>query len=349
MSWIVEYVDHPDEVAAEVAMLTRDPQWAAAHPGQSAADYVAGYPRSWVDAAGNLTGSDHPLTDAGPFPTQQAAAAWIEANRGHLRGQFITHDTATMGAQQDGIDQWQARAEAAGQRMARQGWAMHVTSQVDLPSGDVAWSATLAHHGSVVGLVEQAGGGGAPLIRWGQGQARVQPDGQARPSEVWDRDLAAASTDEETALSGLDQIDVTNASPALAAAESMTVPPGSEVTVALTFTVHDPGLLLDHAQAAVAAHGAGHDLDRADLGDAIAEVLLHSNPTVPGYLDHGIELVAQRTSTNPGGWARTVPSTLTLHAGPARPAYIPPPAAGHRHATRPGIHPGAHPTLTGGP
>ena len=62
---------------------------------------------------------------------------------------------------------WEQRLTSAGQQMTSRGWALHVTEQLEMPSGDVAWSGTLAYRDRVVATVEQSGAGGAPLIRWG--------------------------------------------------------------------------------------------------------------------------------------------------------------------------------------
>ena len=100
------------------------------------------------------------------------------------------------------------------------GWALHVTDQTEMPGGDVAWTATLAHHDRVVATVEQHGDGGAPLIRWGLGAlaptlADLDPHPHHR--DLWERDLVAAGTDEETAISALDQVAVTSTPPPSAA------------------------------------------------------------------------------------------------------------------------------------
>ena len=193
----------------------------------------------------------------------------------------------------DPISTWEQRTLTAGVRMAGLGWTMHVTQQLEMPSGEVAWTGTLAHHDRIAATVEQRGDGGGPLIRWGLG-AGVHPlvaldSGLHR--DVWARDLTTAGTDEEEALSGLDQVDVTSAQPQ-GSRSGVTCGDPAEVTISLTFRVHDRHQLLAHAQQTVADHGNGHELDPGDLGDAIAEVLLHPNPGVD-HLDHGIELVGQ--------------------------------------------------------
>ena len=107
-----------------------------------------------------------------------------------------------------------------------------------------------------------------------------------------------------------------------------------EVTVSLTFRVHDRDRLMAAAQHAVDQHGDGHNLDPTDLGGAIAEVLLRSRPGERHNLDYGVELHSLPGSVSgaaaPG--ARRVVTGITLHAGTARPAFTPPsspgPAAG---------------------
>lgn len=53
----------------------------------------------------------------------------------------------------------------------------------------------------------------------------------------------------------------------------------------------DRGTFLMLAEEAIAANGAGHEFDPGDPADCLAELLLHSNPEVKGYLDYGLELV----------------------------------------------------------
>ena len=69
--------------------------------------------------------------------------------------------------------------------MTSRGWALHVTEQLEMPSGDVAWSGTLAYRDRVVATVEQSGAGGAPLIRWGLGvRPRRWPSWTPTPATV---------------------------------------------------------------------------------------------------------------------------------------------------------------------
>ena len=231
--------------------------------------------------------------------------------------------------------QWEQRLSTAGQQMTGLGWALHVTDQTEMPGGDVAWTATLAHRDRVVATVEQHGDGGAPLIRWGLGAlaptlADLDPHPHHR--DLWERDLVAAGTDEETAISALDQVAVTSTPPPSAAPADLAAP--VEVTVSLTFRVHDRDRLMAAAQHAVDQHGDGHNLDPTDLGGAIAEVLLRSRPGERHNLDYGVELHSLPGSVTgaaaPG--ARRVVTGITLHAGTARPAFTPPsspgPAAG---------------------
>lgn len=215
----------------------------------------------------------------------------------------------------DPISTWEQRTLVAGHRMAQLGWMLHVTDQTEMPSGGVAWVATLAYRDRVVAVVEQHGAGGAPLIRWGvSGRLSVERvDPHPFHRDMWARDLTTAGVEEEDAVTGLDQVDVTTPT-----RESADQPGPAEVSLTLTFRVHDRDLLLDHAAQAVAVHGNGHVLARGDLGDAIAEVLLHSNPAVPGYLDHGIELVHQPTpATRLAGPQPSAASTTAQLGTPA--------------------------------
>lgn len=66
---------------------------------------------------------------------------------------------------------------------------------------------------------------------------------------------------------------------------------GQAVEIALRFRVHDRDLLLRLAEEQITTNGGGHEFDPDDLADCIAELLLHSNPDIKGYLDYGIELV----------------------------------------------------------
>ena len=60
----------------------------------------------------------------------------------------------------------------------------------------------------------------------------------------------------------------------------------------LKFEVNDEKKLQELAGKAIELHGLGHPFDPNDPADMIVELLLHSNPDIPSYMDLGIELIS---------------------------------------------------------
>lgn len=63
------------------------------------------------------------------------------------------------------------------------------------------------------------------------------------------------------------------------------------VDLHLRFRIVDRERFLRLAEEAVEANGGGHEFDPDDPADCLAELLLHSNPDIRGYLDYGIEFM----------------------------------------------------------
>ena len=63
-------------------------------------------------------------------------------------------------------------------------------------------------------------------------------------------------------------------------------------TLVLKFEVDDQKKLQELAGKAIELHGLGHPFDPNDPADMIVELLLHSNPDIPSYMDLGIELIS---------------------------------------------------------
>lgn len=203
---------------------------------------------------------------------------------------------------------WEQRLTSAGQQMTSRGWALHVTEQLEMPSGDVAWSGTLAYRDRVVATVEQSGAGGAPLIRWGLGALAptlAELDPHPRHRDLWERDLAAAGTDEETAISGLDQVDVIS-----------TPPPAGQAAA----TVDSVALSIDTITGGPDRNGAG---ERWAVTGRV-DVLGVAHDFTYAYQDHGQNSVADQTLTvtregvdqgyDGWQWGEPPPSSATLIA-----------------------------------
>lgn len=99
------------------------------------------------------------------------------------------------------VDPYQLRIHDAGRQMAALGWSVHVTHQMMMGTGLVAWTADLAHRGQPVATIDDHGTGGAPLVRFTAGHRGGWP-------QRWRADLAAGRLDEETAVAGLDLLDL---------------------------------------------------------------------------------------------------------------------------------------------
>ena len=106
------------------------------------------------------------------------------------------------------MDPYLLRIDAAGRAMADLGWAVHVTDQIPMRTGLIAWTATLSHHGHPVAGIEDHGAGGAPVIRFGGGGGTADPAAVNAQQAAWETDLAAAQVDADTAVAGLDALDL---------------------------------------------------------------------------------------------------------------------------------------------
>ncbi len=63
------------------------------------------------------------------------------------------------------------------------------------------------------------------------------------------------------------------------------------IEITLRFNIIDATVLQAVAEKAIGQYGNGHEYNPNDLADCLIEALLHSNPSVPGYDDFGVELV----------------------------------------------------------
>ena len=121
------------------------------------------------------------LLDAGVPPS-----AFTHSIAGSLTEQECRHPGATARPQ----------PEAVGTALSARGWALHVDTQVDLPSG-IAWTGTLTHHTHPVASVSRHDPGQPPVLYFPPG---------SREEATWEAALRGAGSSLTDAITGLDQV-----------------------------------------------------------------------------------------------------------------------------------------------
>ncbi len=104
--------------------------------------------------------------------------------------------------------------EEAGKALAAQGWALHVETQVDLPSG-VAWSGTLTHKSHPVASVSRNDPALPPVMYFPPG---------SRERVTWEAAVRGAGTSSTDAIAGLDHVATFGGRPQVAQPDPLDLP-----------------------------------------------------------------------------------------------------------------------------